>query len=45
MGRFLYKSWVYIDSFKVTIDDECFSKVNVTVDNVITEDALWEKQL
>jgi len=40
MGRFLYESLVYIDSFKVTIKVECLSNANVTVDNVITDDAL-----
>jgi len=40
MGRFLYESWVYIDSFKVTIKVEYLSNFTVTVDNVITDNAL-----
>lgn len=40
MGRFLYVSLVCRDSFKVTINVECLSNVNVTVGSVITEDAL-----
>ncbi len=40
MGRFLYESWVYIDLFKITINDECISNVNVTAGIVITDDAL-----